>query len=187
MNKTKRKIFETSMKLFAQKGYDATSVEEITSVVGIAKGTLYYHFPSKEDIFNFLIDEGMKLLKNSIEIKTAKFNSAVSKIKAVILIQIKITAKYEDFITLIISQMYGTGSRNQKCKECVTEYLHILEKIIKKGIADGEIKQNDAKILSSVIFGLTSSSLIYKIRTNEALDVATIYQNFSDFIVKILK
>ena len=72
MNKTKRKIFETSMKLFAQKGYDATSIEEITANVGVAKGTLYYHFSSKEEIFEFLIGEGVKLLKNSIEIKTEK-------------------------------------------------------------------------------------------------------------------
>ena len=34
MNRTKRKIFETSMKLFSEKGYDATSIEEITAVVG---------------------------------------------------------------------------------------------------------------------------------------------------------
>ena len=66
MNKTKRKIFETSMKLFAEKGYDATSIEEITANVGVAKGTLYYHFSSKEEIFEFLIEEGVKLLKNSI-------------------------------------------------------------------------------------------------------------------------
>ena len=94
MNKTKRKIFETSMKLFAEKGYDATSIEEITSVVGVAKGTLYYHFSSKEEIFNFLIDEGMKLLKNSIEIKTAKLDNSIDKLKAVILIQIKVIMKY---------------------------------------------------------------------------------------------
>ena len=42
MNRTKRKIFEAAMELFATKGYDATSVEEITSVVGIAKGTLSF-------------------------------------------------------------------------------------------------------------------------------------------------
>ena len=57
------------MKLFAEKGYDATSIEEITATVGVAKGTLYYHFSSKEEIFNFLVEEGMKLLKNSIERK----------------------------------------------------------------------------------------------------------------------
>ena len=53
MNKTKRKIFETSMELFAKKGYEATSIEEITSVVGVAKGTLSYHFSTKEEIFYF--------------------------------------------------------------------------------------------------------------------------------------
>ena len=74
MNKTKRKIFETSMKLFAEKGYENTSIEEITATVGVAKGTLYYHFASKEEIFNFLISEGVKLLQNSVDIKTAKPN-----------------------------------------------------------------------------------------------------------------
>ena len=67
MNRTKRKIFETSMNLFATKGYDATSIEEITSVVGVAKGTLYYHFSSKEEIFTFLVEEGMKLLQTLIQ------------------------------------------------------------------------------------------------------------------------
>ena len=85
MNKTKRKIFETSMKLFAEKGYDATSVEEITATVGVAKGTLYYHFASKEEIFNFLIEEGIKLLQNSIDIKTAKHKNYIDKIKSIVL------------------------------------------------------------------------------------------------------
>ena len=82
------------MKLFAEKGYDATSVEEITSIVGVAKGTLYYHFSSKEEIFYFLVEEGMKLLQNSITIKTAQLTSATDKLRAVILIQCKIMSKY---------------------------------------------------------------------------------------------
>ena len=108
MNRTKRKIFETSMKLFAEKGYDATSVEEITSIVGVAKGTLYYHFSSKEEIFNFLISEGMKLLKNSISIKTEKQNNSIDKLKAVVLIEIKIIRKYENFMQIVFSEMWGT-------------------------------------------------------------------------------
>ena len=51
MNRTKRKIFETSMKLFAEKGYDATSIEEITSVVGVAKGTTIFLVRKKYLIF----------------------------------------------------------------------------------------------------------------------------------------
>ena len=84
MNKTKRKIFETSMKLFAEKGYDATSIEEITATVGVAKGTLYYHFSSKEEIFNFLIEEGIKLLQNSIDIKTEKLDNLSKDINKIL-------------------------------------------------------------------------------------------------------
>ena len=112
MNKTKRKIFETSMKLFAEKGYDATSIEEITANVGVAKGTLYYHFSSKEEIFQFLIEEGVKLLKNSVEIKTEKLESSIDKIKAVVLIEIKVLVKYEDFMTIVLSEIWGNGPRS---------------------------------------------------------------------------
>ena len=117
MNKTKRKIFETSIELFAKKGYEATSIEEITSIVGVAKGTLYYHFSSKEEIFNFLVEEGMKLLKNSIEIKTSNLDNSIDKLKAIILIQIKITIKYENFISMLLSQIWGQEPRNKKCRD----------------------------------------------------------------------
>ena len=121
MNKTKRKIFEASMKLFAEKGYDATSIEEITATVGVAKGTLYYHFSSKEEIFNFLVEEGIKLLQNSIDIKTSKLPNYIDKLKAIILIQIKIVVKYEDIITILLTQFLGKKARNQKCQKLVYE------------------------------------------------------------------
>ena len=132
MNKTKRKIFETSMKLFAEKGYDATSIEEITATVGVAKGTLYYHFSSKEEIFKFLVEEGVKLLRNSIEIKTEKITGTIDKIKAIILIQIKVLVKYENFMTIILSEMWGTSERSKMCKGYVFEYIEMIEKIVKE-------------------------------------------------------
>ena len=127
MNKTKRKIFETSMKLFAEKGYDATSIEEITATVGVAKGTLYYHFSSKEEIFNFLVEEGIKLLQNSIDIKTSKYTNYIDKVKAIVLIEIKIVQKYENLITILLSQFYGKEARNQKCQMHVYEYIEKIE------------------------------------------------------------
>ena len=130
MNKTKRKIFETSMKLFAEKGYDATSIEEITATVGVAKGTLYYHFSSKEEIFNFLVEEGIKLLQNSVDIKTSRFPNYIDKLKAIILIQIKIVAKYENLITILLSEFWGKGTRNQMCKDHILQYIKQIENIV---------------------------------------------------------
>lgn len=187
MNKTKRKIFETSMKLFAEKGYEATSIEEITATVGVAKGTLYYHFSSKEEIFNFLIEEGMKLLKNSIEIKTERVDNYIEKLKAIILIQIKVIVKYENLITIVLSQIWGTEERNNRCRGYVFEYVKTIEEIIKQGIQKGEIIQGDPEIMASGIFGLTCSCLIYKLKTEKQIDIQKVNTEFENSIIKGLK
>ena len=187
MNKTKRKIFETSMKLFAEKGYDATSIEEITATVGVAKGTLYYHFSSKEEIFNFLVEEGVKLLLNSIDIKTDKLNNYIDKIKAIVLIEVKIVFKYEDLITILLSQFYGQEQRNQKCQKHIYEYINKIEEIVKKGIEAKQIKNGDSKAIASEIYGLICSSLVYKLRNRENFEVMKLYKEFEGTVIKGLK
>ena len=187
MNKTKRKIFETSMKLFAEKGYEATSIEEITATVGVAKGTLYYHFSSKEEIFNFLVEEGIKLLQNSIDIKTAKRNNYIDKIKAIVLIQIKIVVKYEDIITILLSQFWGNEERNKKCQNHVYEYMSKIEKIVKEGIENREIKNGDPKAIASEIYGLICSTLIYKKREGIELDVMKLYNEYENTVINGLR
>ena len=183
MNKTKRKIFETAMQLFADKGYEATSIEEITATVGVAKGTLYYHFSSKEEIFNFLVEEGMKLLKNSIQIKTDKVSSYIDKIRAIILIQIKVIVKYESLITIILSQMWGKEERNKRSRQYVFEYLNIVEKIVREGIEKGEIIDRDPEVIASEIFSLTSSCLIYKLKTEKNLAIQSMYKEIEKIAI----
>ena len=183
MNKTKRKIFETAMQLFADKGYEATSIEEITATVGVAKGTLYYHFSSKEEIFNFLVEEGMKLLKNSIQIKTDKVSNYIDKIRAIILIQIKVIVKYESLITIVLSQMWGKEERNKRSRKYVFEYLSIVEDIVREGIEKGEIIDKNPEVIASEIFSLTRSCLIYKIKLEEKIDIQLMYKEIEKIAI----
>ena len=189
MNKTKRKIFEASLKLFSEKGYDATSVEEITATVGVAKGTLYYHFSSKEEIFNFLIEEGVKLLINSIEIKTSKCDNYIDKIKAISLIQLKAVYKYENLLTIVMSQTWGNETINVFCREKVLRYISGIQKIVQEGIEVGDIVECNAEILASEIFSLTCSTLIYKRKANlEEIDIKKVYNEYEKTLFnKIIK
>lgn len=51
----KQEILNAAQDLFAKKGYEATSTGDILQVVGIARGTLYYHFPTKEAILDEVV------------------------------------------------------------------------------------------------------------------------------------
>lgn len=52
----RNEILDVADELFGQKGFDGTSTNDILEKVGIARGTLYYHFKSKEDIMDALIE-----------------------------------------------------------------------------------------------------------------------------------
>lgn len=186
MNKTKRRIFNTAIKMFSEKGYDNTSVEEITAIAGVAKGSLYYHFSKKEDIFDMLLKEGFELLKNNIEIKTKNCTTALEKIKAVILIQIKVIVKYEYFLNVVFSQLWGEEEKNKKCKKAVFQYIKIIEKIVNEGIANGEFYDGDVEAIASGIFGVTCSSLIYRIKKNRQVDATQVYNGFIDNVTRTL-
>lgn len=184
MNKTKRRIFNTAVKIFSEKGYDNAGVDEIAAIAGVAKGSLYYHFSKKEDIFDMLLEEGLKLLKNNIDIKTRDCNTALDKIKQVILIQVKVTVKYEVFLNVIFSQIWGEEEKNKKCKAAVFEYIKIIEEIIQEGIKNGEFYDGDVEALASGIFGVTCSSLIYRLKRKRDVDVEKVYQGFINTVIR---
>lgn len=65
----RNEILDAADALFGQKGFDGTSTNDILEKVGIARGTLYYHFKSKEDIMDALIDRyNIRLLSTAQEI-----------------------------------------------------------------------------------------------------------------------
>lgn len=186
MNKTKRKIFETSMMLFANKGYDATSIEEITATVGVAKGTLYYHFSSKEEIFRFLVEEGVELLKTSISLKTKKQKNSIDKVRAITLIQIKVLFKYENFMSIILSQMWGTDEKSILCRKYIFEYIQMIEDIIKEGIEKQEITNGDEKVIASGIFSFISSSFICKLRQDDEINIQKLFEEVDKLFIRKL-
>lgn len=55
-NERKSEILDASEKLFSAKGYDKCTVNDILEAVGIAKGTFYYYFESKEDVLDAIIE-----------------------------------------------------------------------------------------------------------------------------------
>ena len=83
MNKTKSLIFESAIKTFSESGYRGATMDDIASNAGLAKGTLYYNFASKEEIFNFIVEEGLQILQNQvIEIQYNEFIKSKNKSKA---------------------------------------------------------------------------------------------------------
>jgi len=79
-------ILDAADELFFQKGFDGTSTNDILEKVGIARGTLYHHFKSKEDIMDALIDRyKVRMLDAAQEIAANKSIPVVERIIQVVM------------------------------------------------------------------------------------------------------
>ena len=82
----KHEILDIAKELFIEKGYENTSIVNILEKVGIAKGTLYYYFTSKEEILDAIIDRiSEKIFYKAQEISKDPSLSVQEKILGVVM------------------------------------------------------------------------------------------------------
>jgi TetR/AcrR family transcriptional regulator, fatty acid metabolism regulator protein len=77
-------ILQVAEEMLMEKGYYETSIEEIAARVGIAKGTVYLHFPSKEDLVVAIFERDMQKLADFIEAIVSSPMTARGKMEAIL-------------------------------------------------------------------------------------------------------
>ncbi len=137
--KTYNNILQTSYELFAHKGYDATSMNEIVAKTGISKGNLYHHFTSKEELLLKIVEKYMteEFFKGFIDIKTLTKNNFQDRL---------ITAGYKHiqniqqdplrkkFDLQLITLMTRFENIHQKLQPTIMFFREMIFKLIETGI-----------------------------------------------------
>lgn len=131
----KNEILDAAETLFTLKGFDKTSTNEILEAVGIARGTLYYHFKSKEDIMDALIERHTsRLLKAAKEIAEDKSKPVYDRI-----IQSVRALKMNQSDNEVLEHIHRPQNAlmHQKVQKTILNELPpILAGIIREGIED---------------------------------------------------
>ena len=87
LQERRERIMDAAIKVFASKGLDRTNVAEVCSAAGIAKGTLYLYFKSKDDIIKAILTErtGMKSIAGVVADVEAPLEITLAKVAAILL------------------------------------------------------------------------------------------------------
>lgn len=133
----RNEILDAAEVLFVTKGYDKTSTNDILDKVQIARGTLYYHFKSKEDILNAMIDR----INSSLFAKAEAIakDSSVSVIERIVMTITSLRVN-TDIGNEIITQVHKPQNAllHQKMQQSlVAGILPILVGLVEEGNAQG--------------------------------------------------
>lgn len=133
----RNEILDVADELFGQKGFDGTSTNDILEKVGIARGTLYYHFKSKEDIMDALIERyNAQILGAAKEIAANKSLPVNERIIRVVM-ALNISSGNDKKIIAHIHKPQN-ALMHQKIQKVIMNGLPpILAEIIREGIEQG--------------------------------------------------
>ena len=184
VNKTKKLIFESAIKIFSESGYRGATMDDIAANAGLAKGTLYYHFVSKEEIFNFIVEEGIQILQNQVVEIQKEDIDPISKLIKISRTQLSFLYGYTDFFKVVMSQLWGHEKRQDELREKIRNYIKEIEVDIKEAMNRNEIEQGDSEFMSYEFFGTLCSAAVYESIHIERVNLESIIESTIRFTLK---
>ena len=153
---TIRKILDTAERLFIEKGYDRTSLQDIIQATGLSKGAIYHHFTSKEDIFYSVCDRiGRRNAGALAAIRDDPSLNGLEKLRAIFKASMhpdKQVKMYSMMPYLIDNAKFLAAELQSLFTEVVPEFM---EPILRQGMADGSIRTDHPKELAEVMLLLS--------------------------------
>ena len=135
--KRRNEILDVAEELFAEKGYDNASTNDIIARIGIARGTLYHHFGSKEEILDAIVDrmtrEGISQARNIVNDKSLPILKRLTGVLGSL--QVKGSAEDE-----VMEQMHKPQNAllHQKMQErLINGVVPLIAQLIKEGNESG--------------------------------------------------
>lgn len=172
----KHSILAAATKIFAKEGYDNASVDEIALQANVAKGTFYYHFKSKEDLFISLISSGTDKLSDQMTDAADKHPDPIDKVGIIVESQYKFFSDNNDLCRVLLSEIWHFESKwKQKYAPKRDKYIYAMEQAIILGQHTEVFDKNiNPKIASVAIFGLTATSALDQIVAGKKITQKTI-------------
>jgi AcrR family transcriptional regulator len=189
-NKQQRKeeLYAVAMDLFRRQGFDDTRVEEITQAAGVAKGTFFNYFPSKEDVLLYIGERQMSRLGAALGESGGKppgdERSAVAGLKLLLRALADSLQADRDLVRLAVDKAMkishiAPGAAGRRFSFQVLAAL-----LIRQGQRSGEIHPAvDAELVAQMLEGLYYQQLVFWCQQDYAFDLAERLEQVVDLLI----
>ncbi|WP_181765570.1 TetR/AcrR family transcriptional regulator [Streptomyces albidus (ex Kaewkla and Franco 2022)] len=157
---TRRKLFQAAVTLIAEQGFSSTTVEEIAERAGVAKGTVYYNFASKNELFEELLRHGVELLTADLR-EAGRANARagggrVDALDAMVRAGLAFIDRYPAFTQLYVAELWRTNRAwNSTLMVVRKEAVAVVEAELRAGVEEGELSEEiDIPLTGSALVGM---------------------------------
>lgn len=151
--KTKEKILEAAAKAFAKQGFAGVRIDALVKDAGINKATFYYHFKSKQEIFEAVMARNFHSLQKEIDDKLFSCTTPEEKIAG--FIDVMFARERRDVLLIIREIIDGGDNLSDEIIMLMSGIKARLYEILKEGKLQSVFKNDDPSSVMYLIIGVT--------------------------------
>jgi AcrR family transcriptional regulator len=138
-------IQDAAMRVVSRKGYDHVTVQDIADEAGIAKGTVYLYFKSREDILEKTMKCSFEGFHERIRAAIAPGGSFSQTLERVVRAQLEYFEERQEFFRLYLAMAEPLGERRLKKHAAYRTHISQLAELIETAVKQGEVRDQPAE------------------------------------------
>jgi TetR/AcrR family transcriptional regulator of autoinduction and epiphytic fitness len=152
-------IIDAARTVFARRGFEGGTIDEVAREAGIAKGTVYLYFRSKPEIFKAVFEHDMKALKQSTMDRVDAAGTLREKIQAFTLARLQNAEARSDFFRIMDAEQGNLAISRSQYRNWLREPVLHLAEAIEDAIKRGEIRPVPAEKAAWSIADMTRGTI----------------------------
>ena len=129
---SRQEILRTAARLFQQRGYDATSMNDVAAALKLSKGGLYHHFQSKDEILFEIMNHAMEITQERVLAPVRGIVDPVDRLRALIRLHIEVVLSPRDReITVMLHENHPLpAALRKRINTRKKDYIHFVETLM---------------------------------------------------------
>jgi AcrR family transcriptional regulator len=150
-------LLDVAVAVFNERGYDATSMEELAGRLGITKSAIYHHVPSKVELLRLALDRALDALFAVTAEPGATTGPAIARLEHVVRGSVRVLADELPFVTLLL-RVRGNSPVEQAALQRRREFDRIVTDLVRAAGDQGDVRPDvDPAVTSRLLFGAVNS------------------------------
>lgn len=181
-------IFKAAVEVFSTRGYHNATMSEIATAAGIGKGTIYEYFPSKLQLFQQMLEKGIRTYYASFDTEELQRKSVQERLRIIMEGHINFCRQQSRLTKLFF---WETGIQDEEVKEWMLqmrkEKENLLQELLTDGIKNGELRDHDPYIMAFMVSGIIGSVWAPLVLDEWDVDTGLLADSITDNIMNGIK
>jgi AcrR family transcriptional regulator len=157
-DRRRQAVVQQAARVFAERGYDQTSIQELAEAIGLAAGGIYHYIGSKEQLLIRICDQLMDPLLDRAREVSASGADPEAQLRAIVRLWVAQVVEHRDHMLVFQQERHviESGAQWRGVRSSRKQFERVVADVLDRVLADGRLRLGDRRLALSALLGMVN-------------------------------